>query len=172
MGNLDLPEHSWIVLDTNFLIDFYSKQSCYVQIVTDLKQRNNSIVSTDLVRCEFIRSKTSDVVVSKSQFFSKLIESLLPIDQETMKLVQPTIQSYGEDVEKASLTDIMLACTVQRYSKVYLLTRNHHDFPTRLFSRSCIFNIELDKDVRTYALYQYRKPDAKNIEAEIEEIPF
>lgn len=172
MGSLGLPNESWIVIDTNFLIDFYSKQQAYAQVVRELKNRGNSIVSVEHVRCEFIRSKTKDVVKSKSEFFSQLIESLLPLDQEVYKLVQPTIEAYGEDIEKVSITDLFLACTIQRYSKVHLLTRNHSDFPTKLFSRSHIFTVESEKDVKAYALYQYKQPSTSEIKTEINEIPF
>ena len=166
------PRESWIVLDTNFLIDLFSHQESYAVIFQQIRDGENTIVSIHQVRTEFIRSKTKDVVRSKSKLFNKLVESLIPIDKQICELVQPTIETYGQDIEGVSLTDIYLACVIQRYSQVYLLTRDHHDFPTRLFDRAHIFHIELNKEIKTYALYQYRKPEEKKIDAEIEEIPF
>jgi len=172
MLNSDWPREKWVVLDTNFLIDYYSKQESYAELLEQLRKNENTISSTELVRTEFIRSRTKDVVRSKSAFFNKIVESLLPLDKEIHKLVQPTIETYGQDIEGVSLTDIYLACVIQRYRQVYLLTRDHHDFPTRLFDRTHVFLIELNKEIKTYALYQYRKPEEKKIDAEIEEIPF
>lgn len=172
MANLTLPEYSWILIDTNFLIDFYSKQTNYVKIIEEFRHANCTLISTDFVKTEFIRSKTKEVLNAKTEFFDKLIESTLPIDQEVIKLIKPTLEKYGQDCDHLSLTDIYLAVFIQRYSKVYLLTRNHADFPTRLFSRKYIFNIESEKDVKAYALYQYKSPEATKIETEIEVISF
>ena len=162
MGDWDLPKLGWILLDTNFLIDFYSKQELYIPVFEKLRSNDNSIVSLDFVRTEFIRSKTKEVVRAKSEFFRRVVENLLPLDSETQMLVQATIESYGLDIDGVDLTDIYLACVVQRYESVYLLSRNHKDFPSKLFLRTCIFNVELDKDIKTYALYQYRQKDNKH----------
>lgn len=158
-----LPRNIWVVLDTNFLIDFYSKQDRFANYFEILRKRNNTIVTIDLVKTEFIRAKSKDVVEAKVNFFNKIIEDLLPLDNETLKLVQPTIEKYGNDMDGMEIVDIYLACVIQRYSTVYLLTRNHSDFPCRLFDRTHIFNIELDKEIRTYALYQYKKTDILKI---------
>ncbi|TSC83513.1 MAG: hypothetical protein G01um101416_1225 [Microgenomates group bacterium Gr01-1014_16] len=149
MANLNLPKTGWVLVDTNFLIDFFSKKQFYSEFLKSASKSSISIVSIEPVRVEFIRSKNKDVVRQKSDFFIKVVEALLPLDQEVFSLVQPT--------------DIFLACAIQRYSQVYLLTRNHQDFPTKLFKRSNIFNIETEKDVKTYALYQYIQPEAKEI---------
>lgn len=171
MANSDWPNQSWIVLDTNFLIDFFSKQDAYIPILEKIRV-DNTLVSIEPVRCEFIRSKTKDVVKLKSAFFWTIIETLLPLDKDVYSLVQPTIEQYGADIEKVSLTDIYLACVIQRYTKVYLLTRNHQDFPTKLFIRSYIFSVEFSKDVKTYALYQYKRGESKEIATSIVNIPF
>lgn len=163
MDESSLPRNVWVVLDTNFLIDFYSKQDRFANYFEILRKRNNTIVTIDLVKTEFIRAKSKDVVEAKVNFFNKIIEDLLPIDNETLKLVQPTIEKYGNDMDGMEIVDIYLACVIQRYSTVYLLTRNHSDFPCRLFDRTHIFNIELDKEIRTYALYQYKKADILKI---------
>ncbi|MEK7163729.1 MAG: PIN domain-containing protein [Patescibacteria group bacterium] len=169
MEESSLPKDVWIVLDTNFLIDFYSKQDQYAPIFEKLRKRNNTIVTIDLVRTEFIRSKSKEVVEAKVDFLGKMVETILPLDNETLRLVQPTIEIYASDMDKVELTDIYLACVIQRHSKVYLLTRNHSDFPCRLFSRSNIFNVGLEKDIKTYALYQYKKSDTLEVK---DEVPF
>ena len=152
MEESSLPKDVWIVLDTNFLIDFYSKQDQYAPIFEKLRKRNNTIVTIDLVRTEFIRSKSKEVVEAKVDFLGKMVETILPLDNETLRLVQPTIEIYASDMDK-----------------VYLLTRNHSDFPCRLFSRSNIFNVGLEKDIKTYALYQYKKSDTLEVK---DEVPF
>ena len=112
MANLDLPRQSWIIIDTNFLIDFYSKQKGFVETVSLFKEQENTLTSIDLVRCEFIRSKTKDVVQSKSEFFAELVESLLPLDTEVMKLVLLQIVS-DEPIHTGLL--LRLSKIIQQY---------------------------------------------------------
>ena len=141
MDELTLPKNSWIVLDTNFLIDFYSKEDRFAIYFDKLRSKNNTIVTIDLVKTEFIRTKNKDVLEKKVNFFNKVVEDLLPLDQETLKLIQPTMEKYGNDMDGMEIVDIYLACVIQRYSTVYLLTKNHSDFPCRLFDRTYIFNV-------------------------------
>ena len=84
-------------------------------------------------------------------------------------LLAPTIEEYSQNIGGVGIVDLVLACFLKRYSGLYLLTRNHKDFPTRIFHRSHVFPIEHERDVKTYAFYQY-KPKVKQVE--IEEAPF
>lgn len=91
MVDWGLPKHGWVFVDTNFLIDFFSKEKLYAGFIEQSLDNSAEIVSTDLVRAEFIRSKTKQVVAQKTNFFDKVVQTLLPLDPEVCKLVRPTI---------------------------------------------------------------------------------
>jgi len=144
-----------ILVDTNFLFDVYNAKEKYATVLTEIQQAQINLVSTDLVRIEFIRSRDKRAVEEKAIYFSEFIDTSLPMDPEVMKLIQPTIEEYGKDIDGVSPVDITLACCIKRYHGLYLLTRNHKDFPTKIFSRDYIFSVEHNRDVKTYALYYY-----------------
>jgi len=152
MENFNLLKFSNILLDTNFFIDVFGHENKYAPFFQEIKRTESTLVSIDFVRCEFIRSKT--------------IETLLPTDASIHALAQSTIEEYGVDSEGVDPVDLYLACFLKRYKSLFLLTRNHQHFPQRIFTRNHIFNVELAKEIRTYALYQY-KPGRLEIEAQI-----
>ena len=171
--NLKLPINSTILIDSNFLIDYFSSENKYLKFLTQVKRDNCTLVSIDLVKAEFIRTKHQDILKQKAALFNQIIEAILPIDQSTINLIQPTIEEYGFDSEGVSVVDFYLACCLKRYKGLYLLTRNHKDFPVRIFSRSYLFSIELPKDIRTYALYSYKTESDEIIEElNPDDIPF
>lgn len=164
MDYLSLPSNAVILIDTNFLIDSFSDQISYLDFFKKIKEQNRTIVSIDLVKCEFIRSQNKQIVENKVDYFNQFVETILPFDQKISQILQSIIEEYAEDGIGVSVVDFYLACFIKRYQKLYLLTRNHKDFPTRIFQRSCIFSIGLRKDIKTYALYQYSPKEKKLIE--------
>jgi|SRR3989344_2822838 len=164
-----LLNNSTLLLDTNFFIDSYSKQNrkAYAKLVSDLKRMKVSFTSISFVKYEFIRSKTIDVVREKERHFHEIVEYELPYDPAIDKLIIPTIEDYKQYMEGLSLTDLILATCLKRYHNLFLLTRDHTDFPTSIFTREHVFNIEDFKE-KIYAIYSY-KPKKTILE---EEIPF
>ncbi len=173
MAYPQLPVNSTILLDTNFFFDYFNNKDKYSDFLLESQKMDCSLVSIDLVKCEFIRTKNVDILNKKAEFFNKTISTVLPLDKEVHALIQSTIKEYGSDSEGVSPVDFYLACCLKRYKGLYLLTRNHKDFPARIFARSHIFSIEIEKDIRTYALYSYHTKTDKIIE-EInpDDIPF
>ncbi len=168
MASFNLPKYASILFDTCIFIDVFGHDNKYTNFFAALNKIEATIVSINPVKCEFIRSKTKEVIQEKSHYFDKTIESILPFDKDIESLVQPTIEEYGVDSDGLDVADIYLACFLKKYRGLYLLTKNHHHFPERIFSRSNIFNIELAKEIRTYAFYQY-KTNQDEVEGEISE---
>ena len=119
------------------------------------------------IKYEFIRSKTIDVVREKEKYFHRIIDTVLPYDAKIDELVVSTIEEYKQYMDRLSLADLVLATYLKRYRGLFLLTRDHADFPTTVFTREHIFNIESFRE-RIYAIYSY-KPKVQELE---EEIPF
>ena len=60
MNTVNLPKFSTILLDTNFFIDFYGHEDKHKDLFRDFKELEITLVSIDLIKCEFIRSKTQE----------------------------------------------------------------------------------------------------------------
>lgn len=159
--------NSTLLLDSNFFIDAFRDKNEYGKFVKDLKNIGVAFVSPNFVKYEFIRSKTIDVVREKEKYFHQIVDTVLPYDQKIDDLAISTIEEYKQYMEGLPLTDLVLAIYLKRYKGLRLLTRDHSDFPTTVFTREYIFNIESFKD-RIYAVYSYM-PKTLTLE---EEIPF
>lgn len=171
-----LPEYlhdATVLLDTNFFIHSYANKNVYAGFIKDLKDISVALVSPNFVKYEFIRSKTIDVVRQKEEYFHQIVDSVLPYDKTIDELVIPTIEEYGQKMEGLPLTDLIIAVYLKKYRGLYLLTNDHSDFPTSVFERKHVFNID-DFGDKIYGLYIY-KPKTKTIEEEIstfDDIPF
>lgn len=160
-------KHATFLLDTNFLIDAYSKPQQFGEFIANLKGLDIALVSINFVKYEFIRSKTINVVKQKLIYFEEKVETVLPVDITTEKLVPGLIEEYKQFIEGVSVVDLLLGACIKRYKSLKLLTRNHSDFPTKIYNREHIFTIELENDVKSYGIYSY-KPEADVLE----EFPF
>lgn len=160
-----LPEYlhnSTILLDTNFFIHAYANKEVYANFIKALKDADIALVSPNLVKYEFVRSKTIDVVMQKESYFHQIIDNVLPYDPSVDQLVIPTIEEYKQKMEGLPITDLIIATYLKKYRGLYLLTNDHSDFPTSVFERKHIFNIEGFGD-KIYGLYTY-KPKEKTFE--------
>ena len=167
---MDVPkwlEHSTLLLDTNFFIDAFRFKEEYGKFLQELKRRDIAFVSPSLVKYEFVRSKTIDVVRNKEDYFYQIVDTVLPYDLKVDELVISTIEEYKQFMEGLPLVDLILAVYLKRYKGLRLLTRDHNDFPTLVFKREHLFNIE-EFESRIYGIYSY-KPRTAVLE---EEVPF
>lgn len=167
----DFLTSSSILLDANFLIDANSKPKLFGELIFDLKSRDVTFVAIDFVKTEFVRTKSKIDLVTKLDYFSRVVDAILPIDRSTESLIPGVIEDYGDYLTGVSSVDLYLAATLKRYRSLYLLTGNHKDFPTVIFDRFCPVNFELTNAIKTYAFYQY-KSDNKKIVVASEDIPF
>jgi len=163
-----LPEYlhnSTVLLDTNFFLHAYANKEVYANFIKQLKNRGIALVSPNLVKYEFVRSKTIDVVRQKESYFHQIIDSILPYDLSIDELIIPTIEEYKQKMEGLPLTDLIIATYLKKYRGLYLLTNDHSDFPTSVFDRKYIFNLEEFGD-KIYGLYIY-KPKTKVFDEQI-----
>ncbi len=169
----DYLRNSTILLDTNFFIHSYANKEVYAEFINELKNLSVAMVSLNFVKYEFVRSKTIDVVRQKESYFHQIVDNVLPFDYSIDELILPTIEEYKQKMEGLPLTDLIIAAHLKKYRGLYLLTNDHSDFPTSVFDRKYIFNMEQFGD-KIYGLYIY-KPKTKVIEEEIpvdNDIPF
>jgi predicted nucleic acid-binding protein len=170
-----IPEflhNSTLLLDTNFFIDAYRQQNQYGGFIKKLKNSGVAFVSPNFVKYEFIRSKTIDVVREKEKYFYGIIDNILPYGPEIDRLIVPTVEEYKQYMENLPLTDLILAAYLKKYKGLYLLTRDHNDFPTTVFKREFVFNME-EFGEKIYGIYSYR-PEKMTLKEEVasDDIPF
>lgn len=169
MVHYKIPTHlagKTFLVDTNFFIDSFSDRVLFRDFIVSLKNAEIVLVSISFVCLEFVRSKTIDVVKRKNDHYSEIVEFELPYDKKLEVLAMEMIKEYKQYMEGLPLTDLIIAAYLKRYSKLYLLTRDHRDFPTTVFDRLHIFPIQSIRDVKTYGVYAYR-PQEKIISGDI-----
>lgn len=173
MENLPKFLHnSTILLDTNFFMHAFANKEVYAKFLEKLKQIGVAFVAPNFVKYEFIRSKTIDVVRAREDYFYSIIQNALPYGDDIDKLIVPTIEEYKGKMEGLPITDLVIATYLRKYKDLYLLTNDHGDFPTTVFSREYIFNIK-DFGDKLYAIYTY-KPNEDKLRESVtdDEIPF
>ncbi|MBI3443201.1 hypothetical protein HY008_00870 [Candidatus Woesebacteria bacterium] len=155
----DFLRNSDLLVDTNFFIDSFSSPENFANFIKILKQNGVEIIGTPFVKYEFLRSRTIDVVKIKESFYNELVGTNLSFDINTEKEMVGLIEEYKQYMEGISVVDLILGCFLKKFeSRLYLLTRDHKDFPTSIFKRKYIFNIEGVRDIKTYGVYTYGPP--------------
>ena len=164
--------NSDLLVDTNFFIDSFSTPENFVKFISTLKQNGVEIVSTPFTKYEFLKSRTIDVVRRKEKFFHELVGTILEFDINTEKQMIELIEEYKQYMEVVSVADLILGCLLKRYKRnLYLLTRDHKDFPTTIFERRHVFNIDGIRDIKTYGVYSYGMLEKENKDVN-DDIPF
>lgn len=144
-----------VLLDACFLIEANSKPEVFGEFIAEQKREGKSLLSIFPVKAEFVRTKSPENFKIKSEYYDKVVEVTLGMDNVIQEYVLEYIKEYGNDIEGVSLTDLYLAATLKKYKKnLCLLTANHKDFPVRLFKRLSIKNFEVGNYVKTYAFYR------------------
>lgn len=164
MNLKDLPLGSSILLDACFLLDSFSNARKFAEFVYWVRKKEVPLVSIDLVKIEFVRSKSLRNLDAKLEYYNKIIEITLTPDKSVQDLMLGIIEEYGQNLDGVSVADLYLAVMIKKYTKLYLFTNNHKDFPTSVFEREGIVNFEYSKGIKSYALYRY-KPKKRKVEA-------
>jgi hypothetical protein len=82
----------------------------------------------------------------------------LPTDINIIENTQKLALIYRKFGKDISSTDFILGAALKKYvsSGVLLLTRDHGDFPIKIFDRDCIVPIEsVESGVHTYLMLRY-----------------
>ncbi len=146
-----------ILIGTCFLLDANSQPNRFGRLITKLKYNNCDFVTLYPVRTEFVRTKSLKDLKAKIAYYEEIMDSTLTVDKTTEDLIDGVIEEYGKDLPGVSAIDLYLAATLKRYKHgLYLLTSNHRDFPTSIFTRIHIEIIEEAKTIKSFAFYQYK----------------
>jgi predicted nucleic acid-binding protein len=169
-----------ILLDTNFLIDSLRsinnnpEDSPYLEFITEIKEANNTLVSIPPVALEFLKGSNilSDRQVKKN-FYDDLVAATLPLDNNVIENADLLTQLYRNKGKDISSTDFFVGGTAMKYfnSNFYLLTRDHDDFPVRIFDRERAIIFQHPKGgVDVYGLFKYSDKKGPGIQEELAKI--
>lgn len=174
-------EHAHLLVDTCFLIDASRsmeqdrENSPYVELLRLFDEQGNTLVTIFPVSLEYL--KGSDVLHErriKKGYYDSLIKTTLPVDATIVQHADSLTQLYRSSGKNLSPTDFLLGATLMRYgatSKFYLLTRDHGDFPLKIFDRERVLVLEHpNAGIDTYALFAYSATKIANIERQLLEI--
>ncbi len=133
-----------------------------------LKKQDNILLTINAVALEFLKGSRS------IQEFNKKKEFLLAILNGEVMTITKDMEDFAIQLSlvlqspggSTSPTDFYLASALMKYasgSKVYLLTKNHKDFPITLFDRADLVNIDGEHDVQTFGFYRFNQAKYENV---------
>lgn len=148
-----------ILLDTNIFIDVLINPIQFTNLLKELKENGCNLFTTELVAAEFIRGTVSiDKILQREKLIEDIIESYLPITNQTFENCLKLIKLYGEDSKSLSITDLLLGSfLVDNPKELLLITKNITDFPTNIFKLETFINLIYRKSIQTYGIYSYPK---------------
>jgi hypothetical protein len=159
-SSVGVLQSSFLLLDTNFLIDASIFRAEAVDLIAELRKMDCELVTTRAVLVEFLGGTKNPVeydakVLFVELLFGKTLDKIvsLPIDS---KLPNKTdLLDFSRQCQKFAPTDFELFLTLKKYShsSLILISRNHTDFTSRLFKRKGFITLLGDKEIRTYGLY-------------------
>ncbi len=158
---LDTLKDKWLLLDTNILIDAFKSTHDFEDFFTSLK-KNCHVVTTTAVAIELLRgAKNLKEMRKLKDYVEEVCEGVLPYndirDQSTQSLIEPElILAYGKNGKDVSYTDYLLAKILKKYNKsAFLLSHNHKDFPTNVFTRDDVVIFHKELEVKAYGIYSF-----------------
>lgn len=171
-------ERAHILVDTCFLIDAsksleaHGARSPYAEVVKVLNAQHNTLVSIFPVSLEFF--KGSDLLQerrTKKRYYDDLIQTTLPVDPAVVRNAETLTQLYRTAGKSLSPTDFLLGGTLMKYglgSSFYLLTRDHGDFPLKIFNRDRVIVLAHEHaGVDAYGLFSYAPDKITAIEQQL-----
>lgn len=146
-----------ILVDTNLLLYYLRYKQEYYPLLEGFETNDISLVTISPVKIEYYKgTNTNSQLKAKRELYRKTFDMTYPILDDIVKETFKISLAYRDLAKSASSTDLLLAGTLKRFgSKLILLTRNHKDFPTTIFNRVGIINIELERSIHSYSLIQF-----------------
>ena len=177
---LSLVKNNHIFVDTCVFLDLASLRKGdrgeFENKLLQFTKRGSIFVTVEPVAVEFyLGSSQSDLKIKKS-YINQLIESTLPVRVLNKSKMDSLILEYGRNARgNVSYADLCLGAAIKQFPNSLVLTRNHRDFPLKIFDSKAVFTVHLNIEARTYCFYGYRgmiKKHKKKRETKKADIPF
>ncbi len=148
----------YLLLDTNIFRDSSVQPTAYNEFFNVLKKANVTLATTDFVKYELLKgSSDTNKYEAKETLVHNVVDVLLPISPNTIKLGYELITRYGIEGTALHVTDLLLGALLMQYKEsMRLLTRDISDFIPRIFDLQFVVNAPHGKGIFTYGIYQYK----------------
>ncbi len=126
-------------------------------ILTSFKKVGGVFVTLVPIATEFFLGSNIEDLKIKRDYFNALIEAILPVRTISQEVFDQLIIEYGNYAKgKVSYPDLCLAAAAKQFRTSLLVTRNHKDFPLKIFDCLGVLVIHLNNEARCYGFYQYK----------------
>lgn len=153
----DVPEHSYIAVDTCLFIDAFHNPECFQDFFKYLEEKNIILTTTFLNYLEFSKGFDTIKGFNDSQTFLenivKIIYPLRDLEESAEKLKL----AYRTAGQKLQIPDLFLGSMGLKWpDKMLILTKNHSDFISELFDIECFVPFCGKKNsVQVYSFYRF-----------------
>ncbi len=154
-NNLD---NSFILIDTNFIIEYYKYRKDFENLIKLLSLRKCTYFTLHEIYLEFIRgSNIRQITKKKKDLWNTLKIATLNVDPEIRSNTEKIIEIYRTKGEKLDITDFYLGATLMKFydSKTLLLTSNVKHFNCNLFDIKYVLPVEHEELISTFYLYKF-----------------
>ena len=166
-ASLSLPERSFVLLDTNVLIDSSKYPKEFSALYSELERLSIVPVIESTVRFEFLRGLQH---IEAGELLLKALcgpdAIVLVPDSDIFDRALSIARIYMRaDNKSTSVPDTLIAAQMGKYardthdmSEMFLATQNHRDFPPVLFERVDDVLVTLtDGSIKTIGFYRFHK---------------
>ncbi|MDE1944298.1 MAG: PIN domain-containing protein [Patescibacteria group bacterium] len=171
MERLSIPEHSFVLLDTNVLIDSSKFPEEFSVLYAELRRLEIVPVIESTIRLEFLRGlkRGPEELRAGEEFLTALCGTdhlVLAPDKDIFDRALTIARIYlNADNKSSSVADTLIAAQLSKYARtastvaeLFLATQNHRDFPPVLFDRVDTMLVTLaDGSIRTIGFYRFKK---------------
>jgi hypothetical protein len=150
--------NSFILIDTNFPIEFSKYKDDFKGLTEIFNNNNCSLFTIHEVFLEYIRgSNILQIFKKKKKLWNFLNIKTIVTDEEIKSNVEKIVEIYRSKGENLDITDFYLGATLMKYNnpKTFLLTSNVKHFNCNLFDISYVLPIEHKEKITTFYLYKF-----------------
>jgi predicted nucleic acid-binding protein len=153
-------EYKFILFDTNILIEASKHFESFEVLLIMLRESKCKVCYFPLIEFEFTRDAYLPTLNEERERFSRKIDGInLPIHPQVFTDALEIAKVYAHQKispKQISLVDCFIAAYMKKYSdKLFLITKDHKDFPLSIFNRLHIFAFNAGDDVLAPAIYQF-----------------
>jgi predicted nucleic acid-binding protein len=164
---LEIPERSFVLLDTNVLIDTAKFPEDFDVLYKELSSLHIESVIEETIKLEFLRGLKDPATGQKliDALCGEKAMTLIP-NKEIFERALAISKIYLRSTNKvASVPDTLIAAQLCKYARekkgqyeMFLATQNHRDFPPVLFERVDQVLITLaDGSIRVIGFYRFKR---------------
>lgn len=152
-----------ILLDTNFIIESNRYYNNFTNLIEELKAGSKELFTLEVIKKEFLYGiQTKSELQDLDNFFQQIISNV-DTNINCFSNHLQTVTILYRNYKRISLEDFMIVSYLIDNTECILLTKNHSDFPLRLFNRLGFIISEYEDQIQHYAFYKVDEAKMKNL---------